>query len=135
MERVNLDHPNDRLSKQPCFFCTLICLMALGTFCFLPSCSVDEPIYPDEQYGWIPQASGTSLDLCDVFFVNRTDGVIVGADGLVLKTENAGIDWQLMTSGTNNYLRDVFFINKYLGFALSVQGNILKTTNGGEPGP
>jgi len=42
---------------------------------------------------WYPQISGTTQNLRDVEFLNRTTGCIVGDDGVISKTTNGGNNW------------------------------------------
>jgi photosystem II stability/assembly factor-like uncharacterized protein len=50
---------------------------------------------------WYPQISGTTQNLRDVEFLNRTTGCIVGDDGVISKTTNGGNNWYRQNTGTN----------------------------------
>ncbi len=60
-------------------------------------------------------------------------GYAVGSQGTILKTYNAGADWQQQISGTNLKLNKVHFKDFDFGFAVGENGIILKTKTGGEP--
>jgi len=60
-------------------------------------------------------------------------GYAVGSQGTILKTYNAGVDWQQQISGTNLKLNKVHFKDFDFGFAVGENGIILRTTTGGEP--
>ena len=69
-------------------------------------------------------------------------GWAAGDSGVIIKTSNGGINWNLQQSGISQNIHYIFFLNKRLGWALSwvVSDNpmknfgtiILKTTNGGD---
>ena len=78
---------------------------------------------------WV-SCTGTGLFLKDLVFVNNNTGFAVGASGNILKTTNAGLNWQFQSSGTNEYLESVKFINENTGYTVGYR-TILKTTNSG----
>lgn len=70
----------------------------------------------------------------DIQFVNYNTGFIAGtlgnSNGTILKTTNAGLNWQPILIG-NRYFIDVNFLNERTGFTLDGY-NVYKTTNGGD---
>jgi photosystem II stability/assembly factor-like uncharacterized protein len=60
-------------------------------------------------------------------------GYAAGSQGTILKTYNAGANWQPQISGTSLKLNKVFFLDLDNGFAVGEGGIILRTTTGGEP--
>ena len=60
-------------------------------------------------------------------------GFAVGSQGTILKTYDAGANWQQQISGTSLRLNKVFFKDFDFGFAVGESGIILRTTTGGEP--
>lgn len=84
-----------------------------------------------------------SINHRDLFFVNANTGFIVGYNGEIYKTSNAGQIWQKQNSGTTLHLFSVNFMDPNIGFASGDamhgcldddcdQGAVLlKTTNGG----
>jgi len=60
-------------------------------------------------------------------------GYAVGSQGTILKTYNAGANWQPQLSGTSLRLNKVHFKDFDFGFAVGENGLILRTTTGGEP--
>ncbi len=70
-------------------------------------------------------------DLWSTFFIDDNTGWIVGSDGFIKKTTNAGIDWIKQKSGTNLILKSVQFIDQNTGWICGEGGLILKTTDSG----
>jgi photosystem II stability/assembly factor-like uncharacterized protein len=70
--------------------------------------------------------------LLSIFFNDDNTGWIVGSDGFIKKTTNAGLDWIQQNSGTTLSLKSVQFINKYTGWVCGEEGLIIKTTDGGQ---
>lgn len=73
----------------------------------------------------------TSVHLTDLFFTNAVTGYATGVSGLILKTTNGGLNWNVQNSGTGSTLWKVLFINAMTGYIAGDGGLILKTTNGG----
>ena len=69
-------------------------------------------------------------DLWSSFFIDNT-GWIVGSEGFIKKTTNAGVDWIEQNSGTTLTLKSVKFINHNTGWICGEAGLIIKTTDGG----
>lgn len=72
--------------------------------------------------------------LYEVFFIDRNTGWIVGENGKISNTTNAGILWITQVSGSNNSLSSVHFSDHNNGWIVGNYGTIhemLKTTNGG----
>ena len=64
-------------------------------------------------------------DLWSTFFIDDT-GWIVGEDGFIKKTTNAGLDWIQQTSGTTITLRSVQFIDQNTGWICGDSGLLSK---------
>lgn len=56
---------------------------------------------------------------------------IMGSDGLLYKSENAGATWQQQMTNTAENLNGAFFLDAQTGFVVGDNQTILKTTNGG----
>ena len=65
-----------------------------------------------------------------MFFINSTTGFIVGFNGTILKTTDAGATWNCQNSGTSTELYGVHFVDQDLGYVVG-SSTVLKTTNGG----
>jgi photosystem II stability/assembly factor-like uncharacterized protein/C1A family cysteine protease len=87
-----------------------------------------EPVKPI----WRKLSSGTNSNLWGVYFTGPNTGYVVGSEGIILKTINAGETWFPLSSGTNNSLSSVYFVNENTGWIVGHYGTILKTTNAGE---
>ena len=116
--------------------------------------------FTSERQGWAVGMNGTLLSTVDggehwklaavsrrhpfffldaVTFVTPKIGWIVGldlrslgADGLILRTEDGGRTWQRQESYTGNFLDDVFFISETEGWIAGKGGLVLHTTDGGQ---
>ncbi len=88
---------------------------------------------PQLFYGqWVPQVSGTTENLNDVFAVTENLVFAVGNNGTILKTTDGGSTWVQKTSGTTQNLTKVQFANQNVGFVIGFNGVLLKTINGGD---
>lgn len=102
----------------------------------LYSCSDDGGSGNDPNDGsgstnWIEQNSGTTEQLRSVFFINKNEGWICGANGTIIHTTNGGVVWRPQNSGTTLSIICIHFTDSQNGFAAGVNGLILKTTDGG----
>ncbi|MDB5032807.1 MAG: hypothetical protein JWQ98_48 [Chlorobi bacterium] len=68
----------------------------------------------------------------EVFFVDNDHGWITGQDGLVLRTVDAGANWQtsFLPGASQSFNRDICFLSAQLGFVAGEDG-IWKTFDGG----
>lgn len=70
--------------------------------------------------------------LLSIYFVNENIGYSVGRNGLMLKTNNAGLNWStIITSGAYNYY-SIKFPNDSIGYISCSDGKIQRTTNYGQ---
>ncbi|NOQ28282.1 MAG: hypothetical protein GQ564_23205, partial [Bacteroidales bacterium] len=93
-------------------------------------CSEDNNTPDPIPAGWERSTSPTGYkSLTDIEFYNNDFGVICGADGAVLKTENGGLDWQILNVGVSYSFMKVFILNEN-EFFISRHG-LYKTNNGG----
>lgn len=84
--------------------------------------------------GWVDQsdAVNTLVELRGVHFVSARRGWIVGAQGTILTTADAGGTWSAQVSGSTGYtLNAIAFSTTTTGVAVGSAGRILRTTNGG----
>ena len=65
-------------------------------------------------------------------FVDQETGWLVGADGLIVKTTDGGLNWQVQASGVSAELTDVYFLDSQTGWVTGDEGILLQTTDGGE---
>ena len=70
-------------------------------------------------------------DLNSVFFIDDNTGWLVGSEGFIKKTTNAGLDWIQQNCNTALTLSSVQFINSNTGWVCGEGGLISKTTDGG----
>jgi photosystem II stability/assembly factor-like uncharacterized protein len=66
-----------------------------------------------------------------VTFTDAIHGWIVGADGCVFASSNAGDSWTPQTSGTTGLLEDVVFTDALTGWIVGADGLLLQTADGG----
>jgi photosystem II stability/assembly factor-like uncharacterized protein len=81
---------------------------------------------------WVPQTSGVTANLNDVYGINGDLVVVVGNAGVILKTIDGGEHWIVKPSGTTANLMKVQFVNATVGYAVGENGTLLKTVDGGE---
>jgi|GEM_PF-6613326 photosystem II stability/assembly factor-like uncharacterized protein len=81
---------------------------------------------------WKSSASGTSENLTSVYFPFTDTGYVVGTNGTILRTVDAGLKWTSQTSTvTSNNLSCVYFLSDKLGYIVGDKGTILTTSNAG----
>jgi photosystem II stability/assembly factor-like uncharacterized protein len=81
---------------------------------------------------WTKQASGTSMALESVFFLDADHGWAVGWSGTILRTTDGGKTWQHIKTGAANWsLATVRFFDANNGWAAGFSGQLLRTTDGG----
>lgn len=75
-------------------------------------------------------------DLHGIYFLDANHGWAVGADGIIVSTNN-GRDWERQVCKVdkvlelNTALKAVYFINKDVGYAVGQNDTIISTKNGG----
>lgn len=79
--------------------------------------------------GLSPTYPGISFN--DVFFINGTTGWIVGSDGYVLKTSDAGQTWNGTPDSSLGDLQTVYFRSATEGYIGGSSRKLYKTTDGG----
>lgn len=53
----------------------------------------------------------------DIHFTDATDGVVIGQQGRILRTTDAGVSWSNVPSPTTRWLHDLVFLDDQLGYA------------------
>jgi len=111
----------------------IICLIIflLSSFLFL-SCEKEELIKVDH----VTIDLNTNGDLRKILFLPDSIGLICGGNknelGLIYRTINNGLSWQIVYSDNKHCLYDLFFLDSLNGFACGDSLTLLKTTDGGE---
>tara|TARA_R110001583_G_scaffold33902_9_gene114305 strand:+ start:33 stop:1016 length:984 start_codon:yes stop_codon:yes gene_type:complete len=82
------------------------------------------------------QLTNVNFDLLDIDFLDENIGFVIDSQGRVLRTENSGVDWNLLYA-SNYELLDIQFITQQYGYVLAKIQNeqsyfLLKTTDYGE---
>jgi photosystem II stability/assembly factor-like uncharacterized protein len=85
----------------------------------------------DGGLNWQPQASGTAVDLTDVYFVDGQTGYVTGEKGVLLETTDGGADWRQQRLGDST-LTGVRFVNRENGWVTSRGVVVLYTSDGGQ---
>src|SRR5205809_7791446 len=86
------------------------------------------------QSGWFQLNSGTNVWLEQMQFVNDNTGYIGSDGGFILKTTNAGLNWQRIqvTNSSQHFIICLKFFNINTGIlASALGGNIYITNDGG----
>ncbi len=81
---------------------------------------------------WVPQNSGVTENLNDVYCVTENIAIVVGNAGTLLKTTDGGENWVQKNAETAMNLTKVKFVNATNGYAVGENGTLLKTTDAGE---
>ncbi|MGC4129595.1 MAG: T9SS type A sorting domain-containing protein [Bergeyella sp.] len=68
----------------------------------------------------------------DVYAITPENVIVVGNNGLIIKSTDGGITWQQKNSGTTLNLERVQFPKSDTGYVTVSNGNLLKTTDGGD---
>jgi photosystem II stability/assembly factor-like uncharacterized protein len=84
--------------------------------------------------GWKKRASPNRYLLLDGVFTDSSHGVIVGAGGSILFTEDAGSTWfqSNVFGNSKGKFTSVFFADKKNGWTVGTGGKIFQTTSGGK---
>ncbi|MGC4129334.1 MAG: YCF48-related protein [Bergeyella sp.] len=68
----------------------------------------------------------------DVYAITPDVVIVVGSNGIILKTTDGGAAWQPKYSGTTLNLGQVQFPTSSIGYVTATEGKLLKTTDSGE---
>lgn len=87
-------------------------------------------LYRSSNYGinWIN--INNFIDITYLEFINSSNALAVGSNGIISSTTNAGLNWVEHYTNVTNNIWGIDFVNANTGY-ISAQGNLLKTTNGG----
>lgn len=82
---------------------------------------------------WTNYAATWNKNLNGVNWVNGNIAFVVGSEGTIIKTTDAGLTWTSQyVPGMNKNLTKVYFTSVNDGFAIGEQGAMVKTNNGGD---
>ncbi len=80
---------------------------------------------------WEKSVPATVYLLNDVVFINKDIILAVGAGGTIVRSINAGKDWQIIETGYAKNLNAIQFSSELCGYIVGDNGLILQTNNGG----
>lgn len=81
---------------------------------------------------WTDVSNGSITTNLNAVSIASSDTVFaVGLSGTVVKSTDAGGNWNAQTSGITKSLYDVDFANHLIGIAVGRDGSVIRTTNGG----
>jgi len=106
-----------------------------GTIVGASSFGFNGTILRSTDYGlsWSLQATTTSgRPLNGVSFSNSNSGIIVGNDGVILRTDDGGAQWNTLISPTQATLYDVSMLSSQEATTVGSSGTILRTFDGGQ---
>jgi len=83
---------------------------------------------------WVQQGT-VYRDLNAINFATPLIGYSVGEGGVIFKTTNGSIVWNLQNSNTSLDINSVYFVGEILGYIAGASGSVQKTINGGVSGP
>lgn len=82
---------------------------------------------------WEELSPGVTVNyFSDVFAISQNKAIVVGTNGTILKTTDAGETWEQKDSGTTEILNHVQFASDQIGYISGGNGVFLKTIDGGE---
>ena len=82
---------------------------------------------------WVQQAPRYFHEMIKgIFFLNETEGWVVGWPGIVFHTEDGGLTWKRQNSNSFNELYAAYFIDRHIGWVVGQFGEILHTLDGGK---
>ena len=89
---------------------------------------------PDSVVWSLEPSVGASNNLFGVFLVDLQLGYMVGfnAGGLVLRTDDGGVNWMPQQARTTLQLNDVYFVDRLRGWAVGNGGTVVHTATGGQ---
>jgi len=85
-----------------------------------------------ETFEQVPSGVGSGTNLWGVQMLNDTLGWICGMYQTLLKTTDAGLNWQQVFPGLNQHYWSLEFLTEQYGFIVCGGGKVLKTTDGGD---
>lgn len=80
-----------------------------------------------QEYGWTATSTGTASTFYDVAQVSDTTTIMVGANGIIMRTTDSSATWASETSGTTNSLLAVS-ATPNVAVAVGEQGEVLVNT-------
>ena len=90
---------------------------------------------------WNRISSPLNTNYYNCFFIDQNTGWISGDSGIIIKTTNAGISFDIYNTGIINKTESMFFVNNTTGWATAIESDpdssefsgtiILNTTDGG----
>lgn len=88
----------------------------------------------DEGIAWKRKTAPVGYLLLDGLFTDNFHGVMTGAGGTVLFTEDAGVSWNKVefSSKFGGKFNSAFFINNRNGWVVGTDGKIFQTISGGK---
>jgi len=85
---------------------------------------------------WLKQPTGTTSNLSDIYFFDKDTAVAVGANGTILKTTNAGENWNKVTTAVTTNINTLSIIKSgsFEGTLVAAgdSGRILTSTDYGD---
>ncbi|WMJ74363.1 YCF48-related protein [Cytophagaceae bacterium ABcell3] len=84
-----------------------------------------------DDWKWVkPLPQGNSL--FNTHAINENLVYVCGANGVVLKTSDAGDSWEILNTGAPSTLYSIHFVNPDTGYVAGTGGYVLRTKDGGQ---
>jgi photosystem II stability/assembly factor-like uncharacterized protein len=74
----------------------------------------------------------TNSRLASIDFINPNEGIVVGYDGVVLKTTTAGFEWDMFNLGDQNDLKTVKYLSEEKIIITGTSGKVFISENAGD---
>lgn len=89
--------------------------------------AIAEIVFPQ----WIVEETKIKSIFNSIIFSSTTNAVIVGTNGVILHTSDAGTNWNIVSSNLSTNLEEVYFLDSENGWIVGDSGVVLRTSNGG----
>jgi photosystem II stability/assembly factor-like uncharacterized protein len=80
----------------------------------------------------VPDSATGERYIYSASFVSNTTGYFCGQGGMIAKTTDGGLTWNMLNSGVTANLLEISFYDENYGFAGGSSAVLLKTTDGGQ---
>jgi photosystem II stability/assembly factor-like uncharacterized protein len=92
--------------------------------------NVNTILKSQQNYGW-KIISGIPVEMNLIYFIDSTNGWVIGDSGKIFATKDGGTTWLPQNSGTENRLESICFIDDSTGFVSGFNRTLIYTYNKG----
>lgn len=87
----------------------------------------------DLGFSWVKRVEGIGVlpGNWEISMADANTGMVVGTNGLVYRTTDAGTTWTLLSHGCGDEITDIKFLGENFGYAVTHFGYVFRTRDGG----